>query len=301
MKVSNSRANIATVPVLLALAVFGALFVPAAKGAMPTSIGVQAERIGQGASAEAAYRLNIDAGSSGAAFGLSYQLPPWPASEKLLGSPLAIAMVGFNGSGSMRPVAVPAVPKPSLKYQEICKREGPSPFASAFWIELPSGGKVQLELRGRASYSRWPGTRYDIEFSTFDADTPFATLTPLQAVSTSPLGMRGTHIVMRSLKAQGQNGLPRTTPEIVGRTDPPLRLSPISLRAVRPTRGGGVSLGQWSKPKPAAVPLGTVRTDGQGRFRLAPQRFPYVGRYAFLARSRAQRAVAADWNCGPFF
>jgi len=286
---------------LMALLVFGAVFVPAANGAMPTSIGVQAERIGHGASTEAAYRLSIDAGSSGAAFGLSYQLPRWPASEELFGSPLAIAMVGFSGSGSMRPVAVPAVPTPSLQYQEICKREGPSPFASAFWIELPSGGKAQLELRGKASYPRWPRTRYDIEFSTFDTDAPFAALTPLQTVSTSPLGMRGTHIVMRSVKAHGQNGLPRTTPEIVGRTDPPLRLSPISLRAVRPTVAGVVSLGQWDKPKPAAVPLGTVRTDSRGRFRLVPQRFPYVGRYAFLARSKAQRAVAADWNCGPFF
>jgi len=293
--------NIAIVSVLLALAVFGIFFVSAAKGAMPTSISVQADRVGYGASAEASYRLNIDAGSSGVAFGLSYQLPPWPASEKLHGSPLAIAMVDLTGSGSIRPVAVPAVPKPGLKYEEICRRERPSPFASAFWIELPPESAAQVELRGKASYPRWPGTRYDIEFSTFGVDNPFAVRTPLQTVSISPLGMKGTRIVMRSLKAHGQDGLPRTTPEIVGQTDPPRRFSPISLRAVRPTRGGGVSLGQWSKPRPTAVPLGTVRTDRQGQFRLAPQRFPHVGRYAFLARSKAQRAVAADWNCGPFF
>lgn len=271
---------------------------------MPATLSVHTERVGIGPSAETLYRIQINAGSSGAAFGLSYALPPWPTPKLVHGSPIAVTAVRLNGSGSIRPAAVRVLPKPVLKRQEACLRERPSPFATAYWVEVPANSSSQIELRGRASYPSWPGTRYDLAFSTFEVDDYTAARIPLQTVVVPPLGKRGTHIIMRSLKAGSSvRKHVRMVPEISGQTDPPLKNARIIIRAVRPAprEGGRVSLKQWAKGGSASVSLGSVRTDKQGRFHLRSQPFPYVGRYAVLARSQAKGLIAADWNCGPFF
>ena len=286
---------------LVAVAVVGMFFAPVSKSQMPAFISLKADEVGVGSDSKVTYELNVTAGSAGATFGLAYQLSSWPMSKVVSGSPIAIKEVRFSGLGSMRPATVPPVPKPSLSREETCRREQSSPFASAYWVEMPANGKAAIRIKASASYPGWPGTKYDVEFSTFEVDQPLALHTPLQVVSVPALGALGTHLIMHSVKADGHSRGLRMTPEIVGHTDPPLRRSSISFRAVRPLLSGSVSLEQWNEPRPASIALGSVRTNVRGRFRLSPQRFPFAGRYGILARSKAKGDLVPDWNCGPFF
>lgn len=269
---------------------------------MPASVLVTAEHTGSGRNSEAIYHLSVSSGPGGAAFGLAYKLPAWPTPGLVNGSPMRIVAANFSGPGMLRPATSPPVPKPRLKRPEVCRREGPSPFATAFWIELPGNSAAELELRARGTYPSWPHTDYSLSFSTFETDTPYAIRTPLETVSFPFLGLRGDHIIMGARHGtKTHESDRRATPVVVGRTDPPLRSARIVLRAIRVTIQGGVALSQWNKRAPASVALGSVRTNGRGQFVLPSQPFPYAGRYAFLARSEAHGRVAADWNCGPFF
>jgi hypothetical protein len=269
-----------------------------ARGQLPSALSVQSERVGEGRNSEAVYRVQVSAGQSGAAFGLEYTQPPWPTPHLVKGSPLGITSVVLNGPGVIRPVTIRVVPKPVLRREDACRREKFFASGSSYWVEVPANSAVQIELRGRASYPIWPGTRFDVAFSTFEVDDSTAPRTPLQTVSVPRLGERGTRITVRSLDGKSAD---QVTPEIAGRTDPPLRNAQIRLRAVRPSLRGGVSLEDWKQPGSASVELGSVRTNVKGQFRLPPQSFPYVGRYAILARSQAKGKIAADWNCGAFF
>jgi hypothetical protein len=275
-----------------------------ANGLMPTTVSVIAERAGS-SNREVAYRLHATAGVGGATFGVEYRLPQWPSVAQVeaptVGSPIQLTSVNLQGPGTLRPAAAFAVPKPRLKREETCRRERPSPLATAYWVELPPHASSVIELRGRGSYPSWPRTRYQVEFSTFETDEPGAPRTELRKASTPSLGPRGTRIDMRALPSQGTPGAAHMTPEIVGRTTPALRHARISLKAVRPPVSGALTLSQWSKKPPTSIPLGGVRTDAQGRFRVTPQKLSSSGRYAVLARSQRQGAIAADWNCGPFF
>ena len=279
------------------------LFATVARGQMPAALSVRVEKIdggGGGSSGEALYELSAIAGGGGASFGFEYQLPPWPTPKLVSGSPIKIISVGLNGGGTIRPAASPLVPNPSLHRERICRREGVSPFATAYWVEMPANSTARIELRGRGTYPRWPGTRYDLRFSTFEVDDPAAVRSPFETASISGIGAKGTHIFISSVQPKdARDG--RMTPEFIGRTDPALRSSHIFLRAVRPMPSGSVSLTQWAGSSPESVSLGRVSTNRKGQFRLPPQRFPLKGRYAVLARSDARGDLVADWNCGPFF
>jgi hypothetical protein len=287
----------------LATMFFSLLFVPVAKSQIPASLSVAGERAGSGRNAEAVFRIQISSGAAGAAFGIAYKLPSWPTPAFVQGSPISITAVNFTGAGTHRPAMSLPVPKPLLKRRSVCSREGPSPFATSFWVEMPANSSAQLELRARAVYPSWPETEYALAFSAFEVDQPAAARTPLQTVSVPALGLRGSHITMRASKKTeaAKASARRMTPEIVGHTDPPLKRARISLRAVRPSPAGVVGLSRWSKPIPVAIPLGDVRTDQTGAFRLPSQPFRYEGRYAIVARSQTLGPIAADWNCGPFF
>lgn len=287
----------------LALVAMALASAPTASGQMPRSITATGESTGSKVAPEAAFTVEIESGPSGAAFGLAYELPTWPTPSIVLGSPIRITAVQLTGPGVIRPATVHSVPKPRLKIQEACQR-GENEFPTSYWVELPADSAAQIELKGRASYPSWPGTSYEVAFSTFEADDPTVPRSPLQAVSVKPLGKRGTHITMWTRGPNNPAGGHRhAVPEIFGRTEPPLRGTRIALRAVRPAQnsGGLVSLSRWAEPSPISVPLGSVLTDERGRFHLPPQPFPYVGRYAISARSPGMGKVVADWNCGPFF
>ena len=298
---SNRRRGVL---LLLAVMLASLLITPIAKGQMPTSLSLAGVREGSGRASEAVFRIQISSGAAGSAFGIAYKLPPWPTPAFVQGSPISINAVNFTGAGSYRPATSPPIRKPMVKRRNVCGREGPSPFGSSFWIEVPPNSSAQFELRGRAVYPFWPETESGLAFSTFDVDQPSAPRTPLQSVSVPAIGLRGSHITMRasSPKAGTMSSVARrTTPEIVGHTDPPLKLERIAIRAVRPSPSGTVSLSRWGRSVPLAVPLGSVLTDRTGAFRLPAQAFPYEGRYAIMARSQSQGTIAADWNCGPFF
>ncbi len=269
---------------------------------MPASVTIQAERSGASGGGELVYRISTQAGAEGAAFGFEYGLPNW-STPGVVGSPLLISAVNLNGPGSLRPAKSPPVPKPALKKEEVCLREKPSPFATAYWLEVPPGASTNVELHGRSSYPSWPSARFDLAFATFDADSPLAVRSPLPVSSEGPLalGPKGVRLSIDVVEgAQGSNAR-RMTPRISGRTAPVLRNARIWLRAILPSPGGAVSISDWSKASPASVRVGTVRTDAQGRFRLLPRPFPFAGRYALIARSQAKGGLVADWNCGPFF
>lgn len=283
---------------ILAIVFAGLCFANVAYAQMPTSISVQAERTGSGDTTEALYELHVGTGDKGAAFGLEYELPSWPGSEKIVGSPIVVTSVMLIGPGTIRPATPPPVLKPRPKKRSVCLRGRSSGFGKAYWVEVPGNGAAVVQIRGRASYPGWPRSEYKLSVSTFDADSPDAARSALQTVATGALGARGVHILMgvghpRALRKMGMS------PEIVGQTEPPLRFVQILLRAVRPTLSDGVGIGQWDSP--SKVMLGSVRTNSRGQFRLAPKKFPLVGEYAILARSQARAGLSADWNCGPFF
>lgn len=283
---------------ILAVFVAGLFFATLAHAQMPASLWVQAERTGSGSTSEALYELHIGAGEEGAAFGFEYELPRWPGSETVVGSPLVVTSVIMSGLGTIRPATPGPVLKPRLKRAQVCLRGRSSRFGRAFWVEVPANGTAVIQVKGKASYSSWPGTQYRVGFSVFEMDSPTAMRNPLQAVTTRPLGTKGVHLSMsaRQKRIRREEGL---SPEIVGRTEPALKFAHILLRAVRPALSGSVGISQWNRR--SSVVLGSVRTNKEGQFRLSPERFPFVGQYAILARSQAQGGSAADWNCGPFF
>jgi hypothetical protein len=283
---------------ILAVAISSLSLVSVANGQMPTSVSVQAERAGSGRMAEAIYELHIGAGEEGAAFGFEYELPSWPGSTKVVGSPIVVTSVVMAGAGSMRPATPPPVLKPRLKRADVCLRTRSAQFGNAYWVEVPANGTAVIEVKGRGAYPSWPGTQYMLSFALFETDSPSALRSPLQSVATPGLGVKGVHILMqvRHSAARREENM---SPEIVGQTQPVLKSAHIQLRAVRPALSGSVTISQWTSPSKAV--LGTVRTNGQGRFRLSPKKFPFVGEYAILAKSQAREGLAADWNCGPRF
>jgi hypothetical protein len=122
-----------------------------------------------------------------------------------------------------------------------------------------------------------------------------ATLIPVGNVPV--IGERGVQIIMRRKAWKGsRSGM---TPELVGSTRPALRSERLMFRAVRAARPGGVGLEQWSNP--SSVPLGSVVTDEEGRFRLPPLRISPKGPFVIVARSTQVGRIARDWNCGPGF
>jgi hypothetical protein len=282
----------------LSAIVSGLVFASVAHGQMPTSLSVQAERVGSGRTAEAIYDLHVGAGEDGAAFGIEYELPSWPYSEGIVGSPMMVTSVTIIGPGTIRAATPAVVPKPRLKRARVCLRDRSSRFGKAYWVEVPANGAAVIEIKGRASYSSWPGTQYRLNFSIFETDSPAAARSAIQTVDIPRLGAKGVHIMMQAKKpvARREQAM---TPEIVGQTEPRLKLGHIFLEAVRPALSGGVGISQWNSP--SKVVLGSVRTNRQGRFRLVPEKFTFVGEYAILAKSQARAGLSADWNCGPFF
>lgn len=280
---------------LALLGVMGLLVAPLADGHMPVSVTVNAERIGSVSHRKAIYRISATAGASGASFGFEYVIPGWPGrGGHIAGSPIVVNAIRLVGVGSIRPAALGPVPPPSLPRRNTCHRGQRSTGVSAYWVEIAPNATVVVELEGKGSYPAWTGTEYGVAFSTFAADDPFATRSPLARAATPPLMPKGTNIQMELKKDAARSGL-----EVIGRTSPPLPMARIILRAVRPTREGSVYLRQWSAR--SSVLLGAARTNRQGRFHLSPLAIPSGGRYALLARSEKKGARVADWNCGPFF
>lgn len=278
-----------------------------ARGEPPTSVSVGVERLPE--SRLAIFRLTATAGEKGAAFGFEYELPPWPVRNLtgkrslkglLFGSPVRILTVDLAGPGSLS-----RAPGPVLKpvgRPSACYRNGSilTSIQNRYWVEVPAGSTTTVELLARGVYPYWPGTKYEISFSTFDENEAGAPLQPLQVLGTELLGPMGTFMRIRERKRGGEDFLGLRTPEIIGTTEPPFRHARIALRAVYlGSPPGSLNLAAWSAR--SAVRLGTVLTDGKGRFRLPPQALSASGDYGFLARSQARGARAADWNCGPFF
>jgi hypothetical protein len=267
--------------------------------ATPAALSVKAQRSGAGYGAEIEYRITATAGATEAAAGFEYQLPDWPTSPFVTGSPIKVVSVDLEGQGRLHPVRAP-LPKPSLPRRKRCLRSGTVQLPNAYWVEVPANASAVVVLRARATFPSWPTARYEVRFSTFASDSATAPRSFLETLSVGRIGPRGRHIRMRIVRNGGNSGR-RMTPEIVGSTEPALRSARVSLRAVRPSASYAVRLSDWLGVPPASVPLGSVRTDRRGQFRLSAQAFPYSGTYAILARSERQHGVAADWNCGPFF
>lgn len=246
---------------------------------------------------EVEYQLRIQSGAEGAAFGLQYEIPPWPTREPVLGSPLRVASVGLSGPGSIRPAAGGASPKPVLRRRNACVRALTAPHPQRYWVEMPANSISVVNFQVKGTYPAWSGTKYGLSFSTFAVDVPTAQLAPLGTINVARLMPKGTRIDLKA-KGKPQKGL---TPELMGRTYPPLRQAKIYLRVVRPARSGSVGLDDWGDPHPPAISLGSVRTDREGHFKVPPRSFAGVGPFAVIARSKARGARAADWNCGAFF
>lgn len=271
-----------------------------ARAEPPASVSVGVERFPDGR--QAIFRLTATAGENGAAFGFSYQPPPWPWGDRLSrernasGSPISVRSVQLSGPGSLSQLPG-IVPPPALRLF-ICDRNDRAVYLSnRYWVEVPAGATTNVELIAKGVFPSWPGTRYQLSFSTFADKEKYWPLQTLQA-TTEALSPRGVLIRMREAGEAEEKGA-KTSPEIVGATEPPFRHARIALRAIRLPRPNSLSLGAWSSP--SAVRLGAVQTDERGHFRLPPQPLPPTGWYAFLARSEARGAFAADWNCGPFF
>ena len=242
------------------------------------------------------YRLEAQSGPEGAAFGFQYGLPSWPTREVVFGSPLEMVSTGLSGSGSIRR-ARELIPKPVLRLRNGCNRGMSGRLGTRYWVEVPASSAAIVELHIRGTYPVWRGTETNVALSTFAIDDPMSPMTPLAVISAPGLTPKGTRIDIRTR----QQSLAGLSPELVGQTDPPFRLARISLKAVRPSRSGAISLEDWTDLSPPAVPLGTVRTDRQGRFSVPPRPFRGSGPFAVIARSEARGERAADWNCGAFF
>jgi hypothetical protein len=266
---------------------------------MPASLSVEGTRKERDARHEAVYRIHIGSGANEAAFGFQYYLPSWRTGEPVLGSPIGLFSVELTGAGSIEPAASGPVPPPVRIHRDVCRRERASPLSNDYWVQVPPHSNAIVELRAKGTYPAWPSASYRLRFSTFSINDWTAPRTPLATVSTRPLWSKGTHIQLQVVKGPSDN--PRFSPELVGRTSPPLRFGRIALRAVRPERSGSVYLEDWLDPRPPAASLGAVLTDRHGRFRVVPRPLRTSGRYAVIARSEARGKRAADWNCGAFF
>jgi hypothetical protein len=250
----------------------------------------------------------IVAGPEGTQFGLEYALPSWPNPLDLDGSPLYVTGVALAGLGSVRPADPEPPLPPMLVYRNVCDRGIFSAVGSSFWIELPANATTSVIFTVAPTYNSWPGTDYRVLFSTFETDDYAAPRTLAGIVDAANIAPVGVRISMWTRGAKARYERQGMSPSLAGRTDPPLPFRRIALRAVRSTRTGSVSLAQWDGPKGSVVGLGAVRTDGRGRFRLGSRQIlssrhsrPFLGRYAFVARSAPAPGIAADWNCGPFF
>ncbi len=262
----------------------------------PAALSVDVERQGSGASAVAIYRLRVTADADGAAFGLSYRLPGWPTHEPVGGAPLNIQSVRLLGPGSIRPARPLLVVKPSLKRKPECQRYS-APLSQRFWVEVPAAASAVVEIRARATYPLWPGTRQELSITTFESENLWTPETVLWSGSAPVVGARGVHIQMRERAWQDPRS--EATPEFVGSTDPPLRFEPVFLRVVRLSKSGGVDLGSWAQP--SAVPMGSTITDARGHFRVPSEKLSRAGSLSIQARVKGSQQLAADWNCSPFF
>jgi hypothetical protein len=282
---------------LLLVVLFSVLACPGrAIAVMPTELSAEGWREPAPPRGEAVYRLRFAAGSEGAAFGFEYRLPDWPTQEAVFGSPFQIISAQLLGPGTFEPAKDFPVPLPVLRRQEGCRRERTTPLGSKFWVEVPPNSHSSIEFRARGTYPAWSGTPYSIDFSSFSVNEPTAPRIPLAMVITPALSLKGTHIQIKVVEDPPDGK--RVSPELVGRTLPPLRSGRIALRAVRPAAGGSVRLVDWADSRPPAASLGSVLTDRQGR---ASRPLHAGGRYAVLARSEARGKRVADWNCGAFF
>jgi hypothetical protein len=271
-----------------------ALSVPnAAAEPMPQSI-VVTSAVGP-LSEEMEYRLQIQSGPEGAAFGVQYDLPSWPIAEPVLGSPVMVASVGVSGPGSIRPASGGPAPLPVLRRRSACVREKATLYSERFWVEVPANSVSVVVFRVRGTYPAWKGTKYGLSFFTFAVDDPFAQLVRLASVNAPRLMPKGTRISIR-VNGQSRKGW---TPGFFGRTFPPFRSGRLYLKVVRPSLSGNVRLEDWTDTE--GISLGVVRTDRQGRFSAPPHRLEADGSFAVLARSEARGTRAADWNCGAFF
>lgn len=265
-----------------------------ALGQEPVAISIETSKGSMPQAVE--YLLRVESGPDGAQFGLEYGLPKWPTMEPVFGSPLKVPSVEISGPGSLRSAPV-LPPKPVLLFKKRCIRAIPDSFAQRFWIEMPANGVSTVHLLAKGTYPAWPGTTYGVKFSTFAINDPVAKLVPLASINVPRFVARGTRIEIEA-KGHSRTG---ETPEIVGRTSPPLRSARVALRVVRPSRSGGVELKDWADAQSPAAYLGAVQTDHQGHFRVPPRPFSGIGSYAVIARSQARGERAADWNCGAFF
>jgi hypothetical protein len=268
----------------------------AVAGQMPQSLTVSTS---PGSMAdEVRYQVQIGTGGEIAAFGFQYALPLWPTAEPVFGSPVRVDSVELSSDGSIRPAAQGLPGRPVQRIINQCTRSKAASFPQRIWIEVPANSVSVLNLLVKGTYPAWPGTKYGLSFSTFAFDEPSAELVPLASENVQRFMPKGTHIELRAKK---QHGKAPTTPEIVGRTSPPLRQARIALKVVRPSPSGAVGLRSWARSPWPTLSLGAVQTDSRGHFRVEPQRIPEKGPFAVIARSEARAMRAADWNCGAFF
>lgn len=301
MSVAGARRKAA----LTCLLVAGGVLLQAApaRAVPPSSVSVDVEQLPAGR--QAIVRLTAVASERGAAFGVEYRRPPWPGKDpelrpsregSVFGSPISVRAVRLSGPGALSPA--PGLGIKPVGRRFVCARNYLVIESDRYWLEVPANSTTSVDLLVEGSFPSWPGTEYALSLFTFAPNEPGAPLQSLGAVQTGALRPRGVLIRMRKVgeKASADGGM---SPEIVGTTQPPFRNARIALRAIRLSLPTSLSLHDWSSRD--AVPLGAVRTDQQGRFRLKPQVLPGEGWYGFLARSEARGARAADWNCGPFF
>ncbi len=269
--------------------------VPLASAAPPSAVSVGVSKEEAKGQAIAVYRIAVTSGESASAIGLSYDVPSWPTPGLIFGSPLTVDSVRLVGPGTIRPLPTP-LPAPVGNSKYGCSRGKFSHAGRRFWVETPAGATSSVELRARPTFPSWPDTSYRLSLSSFLSEDPGAEESVLKVGAVPRIAKRGTHIQLRST---GKPVGARWSPELVGKTSPPLRNSRVRVRVVRRVRPGGISLDRWNAM--GSIPIVGVRTNRNGRFVVPPKFISGGGLFAFLARTQASSGVAADWTCGPSF
>lgn len=268
---------------------------PVAPASLPASISATVVGERWGKRQGSLYKVTIASGVSDTAVGLSYELPPWPTPQLVFGTPLAVESIQLVGAGVLRP-AFTLIPRLGSNPKYGCNREKPGKYGWRFWAEIPAGVTSVVEVRVGSTYPRWPGTARSLALFTFNSEEPGAEESVLPVDGTAPAGEPGTHIQLRST---GKRPGARWSPEVLGKTSPPLRNAPIFVRAARLIRPGGIGLDRWDAARHNLSIK--VETDRRGRFVVPASRIPGRGLFGFLVRSKGNAAVAPDWNCGPTF
>lgn len=284
----------------MCLAALGVWIPAIAIASPPISLAPSVERLGSSGQETAIYQVHATAGNNGAAFGLEYEPSGWPTAPHVLGSPIAIREIRLNGAGNIRRARTGLVHPASLKIQLGCRRAlPPERWFRQYWIEMPADSSSVIELEAEGTFPAWPGARYALELSTFPNEALLEPSVPLATLTTSSLAPRGVHIQMHAVSGSSSDSDSGRTPRMVGTTSPRAPLTRLALRLVRPTKSGGISLGQWDNK--SSIPLPPVETDRAGRFEIPSAKVGAEGRFSVLARVRERPGkTAADWNCGPF-